>query len=285
MKIAVLSGKGGTGKTFITVNLATLIKSVYVDCDVEEPNGHLYFKPENIKEEIVTVKIPVVDNTKCDGCRKCVDFCKFNALAYIYNRLIIFEEICHSCGGCSTICPKEALTEKDKKIGDVKWGNRFNTKVYSGFLNIGEETGIPVIEKLVKKVEKYKTELVFIDCPPGSACSVMECVKTADYCILVTEPTIFGVHNLNMVYNLVKVFNKNMGVVVNKCIEEFNPVEKFCKINELKILMKIAYDEKLAEINSRSNIAVLESEKYRYIFKKLFDLVLKEINNETITYT
>src|SRR5690554_148084 len=156
MKIAVLSGKGGTGKTFISVNLAVIEnKSSYIDCDVEEPNGYLFLKQRIINEEKISVKIPSVNNELCNGCRKCVDFCKFNALAYVYNRLIIFKEICHSCGGCSIVCPNNALLEKDKEIGVVKTGDKDNIKVSMGELNIGEESGIPLINYLLNKSNNY----------------------------------------------------------------------------------------------------------------------------------
>ncbi|NMA00363.1 MAG: 4Fe-4S binding protein, partial [Clostridiaceae bacterium] len=138
MNIAVLSGKGGTGKTLISVNLAAASEAaVYMDCDVEEPNGHLYFKPDNVTEKEVTVKIPHVDPALCNGCRQCVDFCKFNALAYIRDNLIIFDEICHSCGGCVMLCPEKALSEKDKVIGKIQIGISDNVEVHTGLLNIG----------------------------------------------------------------------------------------------------------------------------------------------------
>ena len=220
MRIAVLSGKGGTGKTLVSVNLAAAAKaSTYIDCDVEEPNGHLFFKPEGVEEEEISVKIPKVDNELCNGCRKCVDFCSFNALAYIKNKLIVFDDVCHSCGGCILVCPERALTEKAKVIGKVQKGVSGEVAVWTGILNTGEATGIPIIKKLLEENSEVNKQ-TFIDCPPGSACIVMESIKDADYCILVAEPTLFGVHNLNMVYELVKLFNKPFGVLLNKCLEE-----------------------------------------------------------------
>ena len=202
MKVAILSGKGGTGKTLLSVNLAAAAtESIYIDCDVEEPNGHLFFKPDDIQEEVISVKIPMVDDSLCTGCKQCVDFCKFNALAYA-KKLIIFEEVCHFCGGCMLVCPEKALTEKDKVIGKVQKGTSRQVEVFTGILNTGEVSGIPIIKKLLDKNRKERDKMTFIDCPPGSACVVMESIKDADYCILVAEPTLFGVHNLNMVYEL-----------------------------------------------------------------------------------
>lgn len=281
MKIAVLSGKGGTGKTLVSVNLAAVAgKSAYLDCDVEEPNGHLFFKPEGIQKEEVNVKIPQVNTELCDGCRKCVTFCKFNALAYI-NKLMIFEDICHSCGGCLLVCPQKALTEKDKVIGKVEKGVSGDVSVYTGILNTGEPTGVPIIKELLNADLPNDIEKVFIDCPPGSACIVMESIKDADYCILVAEPTLFGVHNLNMVYELVKLFNKPFGVVLNKCLEGENPAEKFCIEKNIKILGRIPFDNELGELNSNAEIAVRKSDKYREKFSSLLNTVIKEISNET----
>ncbi len=276
MKIAVLSGKGGTGKTLVSVNLAASAKtSVYIDCDVEEPNGHLFFNPKSVKEQPVTVKIPKVDMALCSGCRKCVDFCNFNALAYIKDKLIIFEEICHSCGGCILVCPEKALTEKDKAIGKVQIGTSSGVKIFTGILNTGEASGVPIIKKLLSE-NKPKTDIEVIDCPPGSACIVMESIKDADFCVLVAEPTLFGMHNLKMVYELVRLFNKPFAVVLNKCIEGYNPSEQFCIDNNINILCKIPFDSELGTINSNAQIAVRESEKYKALFSSLLTKVIKE---------
>ena len=281
MRIAVLSGKGGTGKTLVSVNLAAIAKaSTYIDCDVEEPNGHLFFKPEEIQEEEISVKIPKVNNELCNGCRKCVDFCKFNALAYIKNKLIVFDEVCHSCDGCIMLCPEKALTEKEKLIGKVQKGTSDEVTIYTGILNTGEASGIPIIKKLLAEENLKQT---FIDCPPGSACIVMESIKDADYCILVAEPTLFGVHNLNMVYELVKLFNKPFGVVLNKCLEEENPAEKFCLEKNIKILDRIPFDNNLGTLNSNAEIAVSKNEKYRDMFSSLLKTVEKEVQHETAT--
>lgn len=284
MKIAVLSGKGGTGKTLVSVNLAAVAqKSTYIDCDVEEPNGHLFFKPIDAQEEEVSVKIPQVDNERCSGCRKCVDFCKFNALAYIKDKLIIFEEICHSCGGCIMLCPEKALTEKEKSIGKIQRGISNEVAVYTGILNTGEASGIPIIKELLVDNRSQADEQTFIDCPPGSACIVMESIKDADYCVLVAEPTLFGVHNLNMVYELVKLFNKPFGVVLNKCLEGENQAEKFCLEKNIKILARLPFDSELGMLNSNGEIVARKSKKYYAIFSDLLETVKKEVQYETTT--
>lgn len=272
IKIAVLSGKGGTGKTLVSVNLASAAnKAVYVDCDVEEPNGHLFFKPKILKKEDIFVKIPIVDKDLCIGCKKCVDFCKFNALAYA-KELIVFDEVCHSCGGCIIVCPKKALSEKDKLIGTVETGMSENVKTVSGELKTGEASGVPIIKNLLNKV-KNETGIIFIDCPPGSACTVMESISDADFCLLVAEPTIFGAHNLEMAYELVKVFNKPCAVVLNKTTEEKNPSEEFCIKNGIEIFQKIPFDHELGEINSNGKIAVRENYSKKSLFCDLLDKV------------
>jgi MinD superfamily P-loop ATPase len=284
MRIAVLSGKGGTGKTLVSVNLAAAAKaSTYIDCDVEEPNGHLFFKPEGVQVEEISVKIPKVDHELCNGCRKCVEFCNFNALAYIKNKLIVFDDVCHSCGGCILVCPESALTEKAKVIGKIKKGVSGEVAVWTGVLNTGEATGIPIIKKLLNADNPQGDQLIFIDCPPGSACIVMESIKDADYCVLVAEPTLFGVHNLGMVYELVKLFNKPFGVVLNKCFDEENPAEKFCFENNIMILGRIPFDNELGTLNSNAEIAVNKDKKYRDMFSSLLKTVLREVQHETTT--
>lgn len=278
VKIAILSGKGGTGKTLVSVNLASIAeKSAYIDCDVEEPNGHLFFKPEIISEEDVTVKIPVVNESLCNSCRKCVDFCNFNALAFIKNKPYVFEEVCHSCGGCMLLCPEKAISEKEKTVGKVQKGVSCNVMVNTGVLNIGEASGIPIIKKLLGGSILDNEFPVFIDCPPGSACIVMESIKDADYCILVAEPTVFGVHNLNMVYNLVSLFGKQHGVVLNKCLDGENPAEKFCMEKNIRVLGRIPFDNELGMLNSEAKIAARESERFRLLFSSLYETVMKEV--------
>lgn len=283
IKIAVLSGKGGTGKTLVSVNLAAVAdRATYIDCDVEEPNGHLFFKPQSVSSQEMTVKIPVVNEELCTGCKTCVEFCKFNALSYINNRLLIFTDICHSCGGCILFCPEKALVERDKAIGVVKKGTWKHVNVWTGELNTGEPVGIPIIQELLKNIKDIE-KATLIDCPPGSACVVMESIQDADYCILVAEPTLFGVHNLNMVYELVKLFKKPHGVVLNKCQEGDNLAEQFCLEKGIKILGRIAFDQELGFLNSKGQIVAEEDPTYQKLFSLLLERVREEVHHETIT--
>ncbi|NLJ99774.1 MAG: 4Fe-4S binding protein [Clostridia bacterium] len=279
LKIAVLSGKGGTGKTLLSVNLAASAgECTYVDCDVEEPNGHLYFKPKELEKEKITIKIPHVDLEACNGCRECVNFCKFNALAYT-NKLLIFEEICHSCGGCVLLCPEKALSEKEKPIGGLEKGKWENVTVLTGILNMGEASGVPIIERLLD-LSKSMEGLCFIDCPPGSSCVVMESVRDADYCILVAEPTLFGVHNFEMVYDLVRLFDKPHGAVLNKCMKGENPAEKFCIDKGIKILGRIPFHHELGRLNSEAKIVAQEKKVFGDMFSLLLKTVLGEVCHE-----
>ena len=281
MRIAVLSGKGGTGKTLVSVNLAAAAEhSEYIDCDVEEPNGALFFKPEDVREEPVAVSIPAVDPQRCTGCRICTDFCRFQALAYIRDRLMVFDEVCHSCGGCTLLCPEKALTEREKVIGKVQRGVSGGVAVNSGILNIGEASGVPIIQTLLKDKASKAAAATFIDCPPGSACMVMESIRDADYCILVAEPTLFGVHNLNMVCELVRLFGKPHGAVLNKCLDGENPAEKFCREQGIAVLARIPFDRKLGTLNANAEIAVRKDPAYRRMFSSLLQTLEKEVRHE-----
>lgn len=280
MKIAVLSGKGGTGKTLVSVNLAYAKgKSVYIDCDVEEPNGRLFLKPEIRLQEKVNVMVPAVDAQKCTGCRKCVDFCKFNALAYIKDKLLIFPELCHACKGCVMLCPEKALAEAGRHIGHIEYGTSKDIEVRTGILNTGEATGVPVIRKLFSGDSSDGT--VIVDCPPGSACTVMESIKGADYCLMVAEPTRFGIHNLDMVYKLVKLFNKPHALVINKYMDDKSLIEKYCNDNEIKIIASIPYDPELGLANSKGFVVSAENTGYLNLFKGILDKIEKEVHHET----
>lgn len=276
MKISVLSGKGGTGKTFLSVNLAQVAKdSVYIDCDVEEPNGNLFLKVPNPKIDMVDVLVPVVDQDKCNGCKECVEFCQFNALAYVGGELKIFNELCHSCGGCTLLCPQKALKEVERNIGKVESGFSNEIRVKSGELNIGEATGVPIIEKLLENIDSHKNNVV--DCPPGSSCQVMESIKGSDYCLLVIEPTKFGIHNINLVYELVKLFDIPYGAVINKDMGDSKLAEEFCEKNNINLLYKIPYNEEIGRLNSNGYIVAKENREFRKIFQNILGKIQEEV--------
>lgn len=261
MKIAVLSGKGGTGKTFISVNLAVAAKNaVYIDCDVEEPNGRIFLRSDKTEKKEVTVPVPSVNAEKCVGCRKCVSFCRFGALAFLKNRPKLYKDMCHSCGGCAIVCEYGAIEEREISVGSVETGVSNGVLAVTGEMRTGEHSGIPVIREALKTGLLASAPLTVIDCPPGSACSVTESVSEADICIIVTEPTAFGLHNFKMVRELVKIMNKPCYAVINKCGIEYPKLEDYCIGEGIPVLMRIPYDKSIASALCDGRIAALENE-------------------------
>ena len=270
MKIACLSGKGGAGKTLVAVNLAAAAgNATYIDCDVEEPNGRLFLKPCNIQETVVNTMLPEFDAEKCTGCKKCVQFCRFHALMYVKEKPMVFPEVCHSCGGCSLVCPERAVSEKPKAVGVLEEGTSGDIRVVTGILNPGEASGVPVIREALKQAEG----LTILDCPPGSACSVMESIMDADYCILVAEPTAFGFHNFRMVYELAALLGKKAGVVINKQEEPYEPLEEFCRQQDLPVLFRIPYDPEIAALAAEGRIVSREKDDMRAVFLNILEQI------------
>lgn len=268
MKVAVLSGKGGAGKTLVACGLACAAgRAVYADCDVEEPNGRLFFKPENTVIRPVLRRMPAFDAQKCTGCRKCVERCRFNALVFVKGAPMLFGEVCHSCGVCAYVCPEGAVAEAGLEVGAVESGVRGGIRVVTGELKLGEATGVPVIAAALEEAGDEGT--VIIDCPPGSACPVMEAAREAGYCVLVTEPTAFGLHDLRLVVELMRVMGKPCGVVVNKAGAEYAPLEEYLAREGLPVLARIPYSENLAAIVSAGGLAYDEDAQARELFTAL----------------
>lgn len=270
MKIACLSGKGGAGKTFTAVNLAAAAgKCSYVDCDVEEPNGRLFLKPEGLETVPVSILMPDFEAELCTGCKKCVDFCRFHALVYIKNKPMVFSEVCHSCGGCALVCPAGAVREKPRPIGVLETGHHGEIRVITGVLNPGEASGIALIHEAVNRAQG----LSILDCPPGSACPVMETVREADFCLLVAEPTAFGLHNFTMVYELCRLLGKPCGVVINKEDSPYEALDSFCRRQGLPVLSRIPFDRELAECIAAGEIAAEKLPRYGELFRQLLEKI------------
>lgn len=270
MRIAIVSGKGGAGKTLVAVNLAaTAGRAVYVDCDVEEPNGRLFLQPTDVTTSEVTTLLPSFDATRCTGCRACIRFCRFNALFFIKDKPTVFPGICHSCGGCRMVCREGAITEVARPVGRIEEGRHGEVRVITGLLNPGEASGVPVIAAARKAGAAHRAALEILDCPPGSACSVMESVSDADLCLLVAEPTAFGFHNFQMVHELVTLLGKPCGVIVNKEDAPYEPLERFCADHATPVLARIPYDAEIARLAATGALVSEKNEKARAIFREI----------------
>ncbi|MBZ0199375.1 MAG: ATP-binding protein, partial [Ignavibacteriaceae bacterium] len=248
MLISVASGKGGTGKTTVAVSLAaSLHGSVYIDCDVEEPNGHLLLKPEIQSEVALKKLLPVIDYAKCNFCGKCVDVCEYNALLNFKTEIVLLEELCHSCGACSYLCPENAITEEGKIVGFIREGiSKINdVKFIDGILNIGEAASTPLIKEV--KAKALPGRINIIDSPPGTSCSMVEVVRDVDFCILVTEPTPFGLHDLKLAVDVLLLLKVPFGVIINKYDDSFKELEKYLDEMKILILLKIPFNKKIAE--------------------------------------
>ncbi len=268
MIITVASGKGGTGKTTVAVNLALSLDNVQLlDCDVEEPNSHILLHPKITQVKDVHSKVPVISEDLCIHCGKCAEFCEFNALFVAPKATMVFPELCHSCGGCILVCPKGAITETERKIGVIKSGEAENVEIAYGELNVGEAMAVPLI-KAVKK-EMNPTKNVVIDAPPGTACSLVSSVHKTDYCILVTEPTPFGLHDLKITVQVLKDLKVPMGVVINRAGLGDKKVYDYCKQENIPILMEIPFSKKIAEMYSRGVPFVTQMPEWKNKFQEI----------------
>ncbi|GAB6137907.1 ATP-binding protein [Halanaerobaculum tunisiense] len=271
MKLTVLSGKGGTGKTTVATNLALSLDNVqFFDADVEEPNSYIFINPDfAAKEQKVYRKVPVIDQDKCTSCRACVDFCEYNALAMLGDEVLIYPEVCHSCGGCQHLCPAGAIREEERVAGKVNWDQDANgLEFYQGELTIGEASAVPVIENLKENISDSKT--VIIDAPPGTTCPTIEATIDSDYCILVTEPTPFGLHDLKMASELVEELGKPYGVIINRSEPKADQIiEEYCAENDIPILLKIPFKRQIAKLYSQGIPFVEELSGWKEKFQQV----------------
>ncbi len=258
MIISVASGKGGTGKTTIAVNLALALAKdkgenvQFLDCDVEEPNAHLFLRPNIDYSEIVTVPVPEIDLEKCDFCGKCAEFCQFNAISVMGKNILTFPELCHGCGGCSLICPKEAISERPREIGILEHGFSGEIEFVHGRLKIREAMAVPLIERVKKHIDAEKT--VIIDAPPGTSCPVIATIKNSDFVVLVTEPTPFGLHDLRLAVGVARVLRLPMGIVINRADLGDKGVFEYCEKEGIPILITIPFEREIAESYARGEL-------------------------------
>ncbi|MFA7256864.1 MAG: ATP-binding protein [Kiritimatiellales bacterium] len=251
MRIAIASGKGGTGKTTLSVALVQAWNGSVqlLDCDVEAPNASIFLSLENSSEQTVFVPIPAVDSSRCTGCGKCAAICEFNALAVAGKSVLVFEELCHSCGGCVRICPEQAITEESREIGKIRTGQIGTIRLTEGRLDIGRTMAPPLIRAVKKSADPALP--VLIDCPPGTSCPMITAVKDSDYVILVTEPTPFGLHDLTLAVETMRLLKLPFGVVINRADAGDDCVVEYCKKGNIRLLLQIPESRKIAEATSR----------------------------------
>jgi MinD superfamily P-loop ATPase len=274
MKIAIASGKGGTGKTTIATSLACSIartgkKVQYLDCDVEEPNGHIFLRPDISETHSAAVGVPEVDMELCEGCGNCGRICQYSAIVCLKDTPIVFEQLCHSCGGCMLVCPTDAITEKQVPIGFVDSGLADKVKFVQGRLNIGDVRSPALIRKVKEKA--LNDGLVIIDAPPGTSCPVIEAVQGANFCLLVTEPTPFGLNDLKLAVDMVKQLKLPFAVVINRSDLGDDRVRRYCDRENIEVALDIPDDRRIAEAYSKGIMIIDELPEYRNDFLRLYE--------------
>ena len=275
MIISIASGKGGTGKTTIATNLAVALGTDVnlLDCDVEEPNDHIFIQPKITHTEKVSLKVPQVDMNKCSLCGKCQEICQFQAIVVVGTTVLTFPELCHSCGGCMEVCPENAITEIDREMGIFEAGTRNGVAFAYGRLFVGQVMAVPAIERVRAAVQPDKVNI--IDAPPGTSCPVISSVKDTDFLILVTEPTPFGLNDLKLAVGMVKILAIPHGIVINRSDLGDEKVKEYAKEENIPILMEIPFDRQIAETYSKGKLLVEELPEWKERFIHLYEDVVK----------
>jgi MinD superfamily P-loop ATPase len=280
MIISVASGKGGTGKTLIATSLALALKDKFkitlLDCDVEEPNDHIFLKPAFTGSEPVNMKVPEVDKDKCTYCGECARICVYNAIAVMGKNVLTFPQLCHSCGACSYLCPEKAIREESRQTGLIEWGNAGGINFVQGTLNIGEAMAPPII----KSVTGYSAGdgITIRDVPPGTSCPVVEAVKNSDFCLLVTEPTPFGLNDLELAVETIRELNIPLGVVLNRAGSGNNSIEEYCNKENIPLLLTIPLDSRIAILYSHGITLVEGMPGWKDNFIRLFESIKEAVD-------
>ncbi len=283
MIISVASGKGGTGKTTVAVNLALALgKGVqFADCDVEEPNAHIFLRPEMDESRRVALDVPEIDESRCTHCGTCAEICEFNALAVLPEKVLTFEKLCHSCGGCALLCPEKAITLKPREIGTLEAGHVGDIPFVHGRLDVGEVLSPPLIREVKRSAGcgtnptgiRPHADVVIVDAPPGTSCPVVAAVSGSDYCILVTEPTPFGLNDLDLAVQVLRELSIPSGVVINRSDIGDDGVERYCREQGIPVLLRIPFDYNLASAYARGEPIVREEPGYVRMFTDLFERI------------
>ena len=285
MIISVASGKGGTGKTLVATSLALSLKGKgkvqLLDCDVEEPNAHIFLRPTTNQSQPVFLPIPKVDETKCTYCGKCAEVCAYNAIAVIKQKVLVFPELCHGCGACSYLCPESAITEEGREIGVVETGSLGNMEFIQGRLAIGEPMAPPIIREVKRHIDPTKE--VIIDVSPGTSCPVIEAVKGSDFCLLVTEPTPFGLNDLALAVAVTRKLGISSGVVINRVGVGDEKVEGYCHEQGIPVLLKIPLDRKIATLYSKGICLIEGMPRWRKAFLRLFQHIKEIVSASQVT--
>ncbi len=278
MIISIASGKGGTGKTSVATSLAFVLneKAQILDCDVEEPNCHLLLRPEIETSTEAALPVPSVDKSKCNACGVCGDICQFSAIVVIGDEALTFPEMCHGCGGCALFCPENAITEVDRILGVVETGRSGDLEFVHGRLRVGEAMSPPLIKAVKDKINKDK--IVIIDSPPGASCPVIGSVKDTDFIALVTEPTPFGLNDLEIAVSAIKPLGIPMGVIINRSDIGNNAVKDFCAQQELPVIMEIPHSDTIARGYAAGKLLVEADPSLKKEFLDLYDRMDAQIN-------
>ncbi len=279
MIVSVASGKGGTGKTTVATSLAAVLgsRSQLLDCDVEEPNCHVLMKPIIRTSEVVNVPVPVVEMEKCTLCGKCGEVCRFSAIVHIGDQVLTFPELCHGCGGCSLLCPEKAIHEGARELGVLESGSAGPVEFVQGVLRIGESMSPPLIRAVKSRINPEK--IAILDAPPGASCPVINTVSGSDFIIMVTEPTPFGVHDLDMAVRAVAQLNIPIGVVLNQADIGDTEVESFCARQGIPILARIPHNRKIAEGYARGDLLVTSAPNHISLFLEMIQTIQSLIGN------
>jgi MinD superfamily P-loop ATPase len=283
MIISVASGKGGTGKTLVATSLALSLKDSgrvqLLDCDVEEPNDHVFLKPVITRSQAVSIPVPQVDEAKCTHCGKCAEVCAYNALAVTEQKVLVFSELCHGCGACSYLCPEKAISESGNEIGDIEVGSSDGLDFVHGRLSIGQPMAVPIIRKVKEHASQEGT--VIIDASPGTSCPVVEAVKDSDFCLLVTEPTPFGLNDLALAVETVRQLDIPCGIVLNRVGIGDGRTEEYCRKEKIPVLLTIPLSTEIAALYSRGIPLVEGMPSWQGSFQELYDKIVEIVNERS----
>ncbi|MGW8188569.1 MAG: ATP-binding protein [Desulfobacterales bacterium] len=280
MVITVASGKGGTGKTTVATNLAVAVESdvQVLDCDVEEPNAHLFLKPKISDTTPVTTPVPEIDLEKCTLCGECEKICQFKAIVVLDDTVLTFPEMCHGCGGCTAVCPAAAIKEIGRELGVIGTGHRKDVAFGHGRLRIGEAMAPPMIKKV--RALALPDRFTIIDAPPGTSCPVIASMKGTDFVLLVTEPTPFGLYDLKLAVGAVKLLGIPHGLVINRADLGDRQVYAYAEEENIPILMKIPFDRRVAEAYSDGELIVETQLEWKDAFRQLYFSIKKLIEEQ-----